>query len=349
MTSAGGVTPDAAAGGTRRFATAADLAGPVRAGFGAQRRITAIDRLRGASKKGVYRLWLDSGSAVICYVWAADENYWPGGPDGAVADLADPFSEASGAEEFEAGHTELASLGVPVPELIVLDRSRSAYPADIALVEDVPGPSLEQRLAGQEPGTRQTMMLLGESLRAMHSHAGPRAGKLAWARSAAAAGQPQPPCEQVVLARALSDLASSARLDGRVAAVRERLQELLCRLRAAIAPRQRLGLVHGELGPDHVLVRADGTPVLIDIEGLMFFDAEWEHVFLQLRFRDHYGYLADPGLDEARLLLYRLAMHLNLVAGPLRVEPDFPDRAAMLDIAEWNLQRVLRLERELAR
>jgi aminoglycoside phosphotransferase (APT) family kinase protein len=346
MTGTGGATPDAAPGGARRFATAAELAGPVRTGLGSQQRIAAVDRLRGGSKKGVYRLRLDDGSAVICYVWAAGENYWPGGPARA-ADPADPFSEASGADLFAASHAELVSLGVPVPELILLDRSQSAYPADIALIEDVPGPSLEPRLAGQEPGTRQTMAMLGESLRAMHSHSGPRAGKLTWARSEAAAGQPQQPCEQIVLARALRDLASSAGLDGRLAAVRERLQELLCGLRAAVAPRRRLGLVHGELGPDHVLVRADGTPVLIDIEGLMFFDTEWEHVFLQLRFRDHYGYLADSGLDEARLRLYRLAMHLNLVAGPLQVQPDFPDRAQMLDIAEWNLQRVLRLQREL--
>jgi hypothetical protein len=336
------------AGPPRRFATAAELAGPVRAGLGRRRRIAAIDRLRGASKKGVYRLWLDDGSAVICYVWAADENYWPGRAAGAAPDLADPFSEASGADLFAASHAELSSLGVRVPELILLDRSRSAYPADLALVEDVPGHSLEQQLAGQAPGTQRTMAMLGESLRAMHRHRGPRAGKVAWALGEAAASQPQQPCEQVVLARALRDLAESASLDGRIAVVRDRLQRLLAALRAAVAPRQRLGLVHGELGPDHVLVSKDGAPVIIDIEGLMFFDAEWEHVFLQLRFGDHYGYLASPGLDEARLSLYRLAMHLNLVAGPLRVEPDFPARAEMLEIAEWNLQRVLRLERGLA-
>ncbi|MGV9288266.1 hypothetical protein [Streptomyces sp. NPDC003719] len=40
---------------------------------------------------------------------------------------------------------------------------------------------------------------------------------------------------------------------------------------------------------------------MIDIEGLMFFDAEWEHVFLQLRFGDQYPALPRPGLDPARL------------------------------------------------
>ncbi|HEY2550244.1 MAG TPA: phosphotransferase [Streptosporangiaceae bacterium] len=338
----------AAADGQRRFATASDLAGPVRAGLGTARRIGVIDRLRGGSKKGVYRLRLDDGSAVICYVWAADENYWPGNPAQSAPDLADPFSDASGAGLFEASHAELVSLGVRVPELILLDRSRSAYPADIALVEDVPGDSLERRLAAGAPGAQRTMAMLGESLQAMHRHRGQRSGKVAWACRQQAADQPQEPCEELVLALALRHVAESAGLDGRVAAVRERLEQLLASLRSAVTPRQRLGLVHGELGPDHVLVGSDGAPVLIDIEGLMFFDVEWEHVFLQLRFGEHYGYLAATGLDDARLQLYRLAMHLSLVAGPLQVEPDFPDRAEMLEIAEWNLQRVLRLERELA-
>ncbi|OIJ86809.1 hypothetical protein BIV24_25660 [Streptomyces colonosanans] len=90
-------------------------------------------------------------------------------------------------------------------------------------------------------------------------------------------------------------------------------------LAEAVRSRARHGLVHGELGPDHVLVDADGRPALIDIEGLMYFDAEWEHVFLQLRFGPHYDALRTEGLDEGRLRLYRLAMHLSLVAGPLRL------------------------------
>ena len=31
-------------------------------------------------------------------------------------------------------------------------------------------------------------------------------------------------------------------------------------------------LIHGELGPDHVLIDERGHPVIIDIEGVMFFD-----------------------------------------------------------------------------
>jgi hypothetical protein len=122
--------------------------------------------------------------------------------------------------------------------------------------------------------------------------------------------------------------------------LRERLEELAGRVR----PRTEYGLVHGELGPDHVLVDAEGHPVLIDIEGLMFADVEWEHVFLHLRFGDRYAALAQPGLDPQRLDLYMLAMRLSLVAGPLRLlDGDFPDRAFMREIAEHNLKETLAL------
>ncbi|MEU3656636.1 hypothetical protein AB0E67_28265 [Streptomyces sp. NPDC032161] len=108
--------------------------------------------------------------------------------------------------------------------------------------------------------------------------------------------------------------------------------------------RAEYGLIHGELGPDHVLVDADGQPVLIDIGGLMYFDVEWEHVFLRLRFGEWYTALARPGLDPQRLDLSMLAMRLSLVAGPLRLlDGDFPDRALMRGIVEHNLEEALAL------
>ena len=69
---------------------------------------------------------------------------------------------------------------------------------------------------------------------------------------------------------------------------------------------------------------------------------EWEHVFLALRFGRYYRFLRGQSLDPGRLNLYRLAMHLSLVAGPLRLlDGDYPDREPMLRIAEYNTQQVL--------
>lgn len=107
---------------------------------------------------------------------------------------------------------------------------------------------------------------------------------------------------------------------------------------ARVESRRRYGLVHGELGPDHVLVGAGGEPVLIDVEGTMFFDVEWEHVFVRLRFGDLYRSLEVPGLDGARLGLYAWAQRLSLVAGPLRLlEGGFADRRVLEGIVEAQM------------
>jgi hypothetical protein len=79
------------------------------------------------------------------------------------------------------------------------------------------------------------------------------------------------------------------------------MEDIVWGLAAAVRPRSVYGLIHGELGPDHVLVGRLGRPVLIDIEGLMFFDVEREHAFLRIRFGDHYQMLNKGGLDEQRI------------------------------------------------
>ena len=119
----------------------------------------------------------------------------------------------------------------------------------------------------------------------------------------------------MVLARALADLAEAAARVPRIADARTRFADTLHERAARIEPRPGHSLIHGELGPDHVLTDGEGRPVLIDIEGLMYFDPEWEHVFLRLRF----------------------GLHLSLVAGPLRLlDGDFPDRGPMLQIVAYN-------------
>jgi hypothetical protein len=181
---------------------------------------------------------------------------------------------------------------------------------------------------------------LADSLALMHGQPGPRFGKVALLDLGGVTDGES--CEQLVRDRALRDLTEAAARDVRIGAVEDQLTDVVHRLTAAVAPRTEYGLIHGELGPDHVLVDQAGQPVLIDIEGLMYFDVEWEHVFLALRFGEHYRHLDRPGLDPARLRFYLLAMRLSLVAGPLRLlDGDFPDRDGMLDIVEGNLRQAL--------
>jgi aminoglycoside phosphotransferase (APT) family kinase protein len=311
--------------GERRHISGHQLLGVVRAAFG-KRWLESVRRLAGGTSKGVYRLTLDDGRTAIAYVWHADENFWPEPDTGMFG--------AQGLDAFAAAHTALCGVGVRVPEVVMLDRSGTFVEGEVAVVEDVRCGSL----ATVEPARAEPVLRrLGQTIRQLHGCGADRYGPPGAALPAGAR-----PVENIVLDRALADLATAAGQVDRIATVRDRLSEALLTRHAAVAPRTRYGLIHGELGPDHVLVDDHDDPVLIDIEGTMSFDVEWEHAYLELRFGDRYRYLAAEGLDGDRLRFYRLATYLSLVAGPLRLlAGDFPDRDAMNAIVSANIERTL--------
>ncbi|WP_369391651.1 phosphotransferase [Streptomyces sp. CG1] len=239
----------------RQPRTVADLVPLARAALGPHRRPVAVTRLRGGSKKGVYRLRLDDGGTAIAYVWSPDEDYWAL-PD---ADPRDPFSHASGLGLFTAAHDRLTATGVRTPRLLHV-----APEAAAAVVEDMTGGSLEDALRRDPEAAGPALRELAESLRALHGCRSAAHGKVAVIDNGGVAYGDA--CAGVVAGRALSDIAETAVRDPRIAAARERLEDAVRSLADAVRPRTEHSLVHGELGPDHVLLDADGRPVLIDIE-----------------------------------------------------------------------------------
>lgn len=260
----------------------------------------------------MYRLGFDDEFSAILYVWDAEENYWPALPEGLGEDPTDPFFDASGLDLFTASHAQLTGIGIRTPRVYLLDPDHLYFPSDIAVTEDVRSGTLEAVLQSNPLQAEHTLAQQHDALQVMQHHRGQDIGKIALVERGAA--RQERSCEP--------------------------LEEKLHNLASAITLRAEYSLIHGELGPDHVLVGERGEPVIIDIEGVMFFDREWEHVFLRLRFGEHYRWLLTDNLDESRLQFYSLAEDLSLIAGPLRLlDGDFPDRAFMMSIAESGIQR----------
>ncbi|MEV6495971.1 phosphotransferase family protein [Streptomyces prunicolor] len=331
---------------TRKTLTRTDLA-PFAHAIG--HTLNDVTRLRGGSKKGVYRLTFQDRSTAVAYVWSPDEDLWDAGP----GDPRDPFSHASGLTLFTAAANRLAAAGVRAPRLLHADPTHTHLPADVAIVEDLPGGTLEDLLNGapaavpKAKAKEDALERMAALLDTLHSCTGPSFGKVAVVDNGGSSYGGS--CAAAVVERALSDLGELPARDPRAAAAHPQLADGIRMLAAQVQPRtEPPTLIHGELGPDHVRVTPDGDLALIDIEGLMYFDVEWEHVFLRLRFGHHYDALRTEGteaLDANRLSLYRLAMHLSLVAGPLRLLDvgDFHDPEFMRGIAEHNLQQALSL------
>jgi Phosphotransferase enzyme family len=300
-----------------------------------------IVRLRGGTRKGVYRVLADGPgeTSVIVYRWAESENLWPGELD---PSSTDPLAPVSGLAPFLIAQRTLSSLGVRVPRVLFADAFGRRSQTDFAVVEDVSGGTLEALLEHHPAQAAAAMEELAAMLDTMHRHQGRQPGRLdVLEQYGKSNGEP---CEQRIFEGALRDVARVALRDARIERAADALRNRLRELAAQVNPRKEYGLIHGELGPDHVLIDADGHPVLIDIEGVKYFDIEWEHVFLKIRFGEHYATLSRSGLDRRRLDLYTLAMRLSLVAGPLRLlEGDLPDREGMRWIAEHNLKETLAL------
>ncbi|HWG23577.1 phosphotransferase family protein [Actinospica sp.] len=321
-----------------RTVTRDQLAGAARAALGGGRRLKELDRLAGGTRKGVYRLTMDDATTAIAYLWEASENYWPETQWG--EDDADPFTPGYGLDLFEAARTRLDALGLRVPELYLVDRDRTHYPADIAILEDFPGEDLMDFLARDPRAAEPTMARLADGLEAMRSYRAPAYGSVALVDGGGRSRGTS--CEAVALEFGLRCLVDAAARDPRAESARDQLEERLHMLAASVRPRAEYSVVHGELGLDHVMVDRKGRPVIIDIEDLMYFDVEWEHVFFRIRLHGDYPRVAVDGLDEDRLALYMLIQRLSLTAGPLRLlESDFPRKDFMRDIAEHNLSEAL--------
>ena len=90
----------------RQFVRQDDLGDVISALFGSSRKLVAILRLAGGTKKGVYRLTLDDGRTSILYIWSESENYWPA----SESTPRDPFADASGLDVFVASQALLEAL-----------------------------------------------------------------------------------------------------------------------------------------------------------------------------------------------------------------------------------------------
>jgi len=292
-------------------------------------------RLTGGSKKGVYRVTLDDFSTAVVYRWHRDENYWP---DAGSADTELALGDASGLHLFLASHAELHRAGVRVPRVLCASDGSEAHDG-WAVIEDVSGGTLETTLAQTSPVGNRATRQLARQVEGMHAVVGERPGKVRHVRDG---GGSSVASHLEVFERAQRDLAEASHRIDAIDSEQSKISDTLADRVSEIRPRARFSLIHGELGPDHVLLAADGEPVVIDIEGAMFFDVEWEHAFVELRFGGNYRHFASDDLDSERLRLYRLCMYLSLVAGPLRLlDGDFPHREAMQRIIDANVGRVL--------
>lgn len=125
----------------------------------------------------------------------------------------------------------------------------------------------------------------------------------------------------------------------------EVLEEKVEQLAKKIKPRKEYTFIHGELGPNHVMVNKNNEAFLIDIEGAKYGDVEEEASFLKLRFGTSYEKIVNQAMDEERMRFYHLGHCLGNLSGAMALKNkgyyDMEDLNGMIKYFKMQLKKAI--------
>ncbi|WP_416150105.1 phosphotransferase [Salipaludibacillus sp. HK11] len=302
--------------------------------FGTEYIIKRVSKVHGGAQKTVYKIDCTNKFSCILYLWDIIDNYFK------EEKVREHENERSfGSDLFQINNEYFFNQGITSPILYDLNDKREAYPFDFALVEFVEGEKLESYLDNSLPDSVQEELLIqvGSLIQKMHSVKGNTYGNLLSKDSG------KNPCHQIQLMNAKEHLIYTSLYLEQFENNFTKLNEVLQKLELLIVPRNEYGFIHWELGPDHILVNDEMEPFLINIEGAKFYDLEYEHSFLKIRFGEQYQYLKDKSLDPNRMLFYRFYHHISLTAGGLKLlNRGFPNQSFAKLLIDYHSKSVLR-------
>lgn len=305
----------------------ADLRECIKKTFGESYVIANVVKLHGGAQKVVYRIDCDNGFSCLLYVWDISLNYFQ-----EEIENEDIHRQSYGSQLFENNNKYLTEQGIRTPALYTINKERLRYPFDYALVEYIRGDPAETYFHHVDSHVRQSLFeRIGDMLRRMHTNERRFYGKV-YSRDIN-----ESPCHLPQLVNAEKQLAYASQYIDGLRNNQGKLLDALDKLESAIKPRTTYRYIHGELGPDHILVNEKLEPYLIDIEGAQFFDIEHEHSFLEFRFGQFYSYMKNDCLDHSRILFYKLHHHLSLASGGLKLlHRGFPNQTFAKGLAEYH-------------
>jgi len=311
-----------------------DLQTYVRNVFGTGYLVMDIVRMYGGAQKVIYKLDCTNGFSCVLYVWDLTMNFFQEEIENHDAD-----HRSFGSDLFAMNNRFFTEQGIRTPALYDLNQERTKYPFEYALVEYIEGHKAEAYLHASDKQVRDKLLhQIGDTLVGMHGNVRQRYGKVDGRKEATREN-----CHLLQRNDAENQLLYASQYIDPFKTHYSQLLDTLHMLASCIVPRSRYGFIHGELGPDHILVNEQLEPYLIDIEGAEFYDIELEHSFLELRFGDDYRYLKNDTLDPNRMIFYRYYHHIALTVGGLKLlHRGFPDQQFARDLAAYHSRCALR-------
>lgn len=311
--------------------TSSDLEQAMGSIFGKNYLVNNIIRIYGGAQKVTYKVDCTNCFSFILYVWDPAMDYFQ------EEKSENDIMQSGGADLFEMNYNCLRSHDIRTPKMLYIDRSKNKYPFDFAFVEYIKGGDISGYYDKSREIRDKVFSDLGKTIKKMHAVKSGRFGSL----------KSNPPfsqtCENIIWQRTLNELEYSSKNVEEINKNKDGLIKILNRLYYDIKPRNYYSLVHGELGPNHVMVDDNLKPYLIDIECLMYFDVEYEHSFMEFRFDNYNDYLKEEDLDPIRLRFYKLHHHIACVTGACKLlSRGYPDKDELEGMIEYNLREALK-------
>ncbi|WP_246354181.1 phosphotransferase family protein [Paenibacillus phytohabitans] len=300
--------------------------------FGTSYAVAMVTKMHGGAQKVVYKIDCTNGFSCVLYVWDITMNYFQ-------QEIAGQNTNAQsyGSEQFEINNRYLLEHSIRTPALYDMNKDRNPYDFDYALVEYVAGQAAEAYFSHSDSRVKDTIFQrLGDMITGMHAGESEIYGKPD--QTEHDTGQ----CHLIQLQNAIIQLTYASEYIDVIRRNQGKLLDMLYKLESRVEPRRRYGYIHGELGPNHVLVTDQLEPCLIDIEGAGFYDIEHEHSFMEFRFGDFYRFLKNDNLDVNRKLFYQYHHHLSLISAGLKLaQRGYPDQQTAKGISDYHTRRAL--------
>mgnify|MGYP001590682092 CR=1 FL=1 len=292
--------------------------------------ILQVIRIYGGAQKVTYKIECDLNFCCILYIWDKSMNYFY------KERKENIIFESNGSDLFELNNRFLVQNGIRTPRMYYIDRSEKNYLFDFALVEFIEGGDIEKYFDADEDTQYKIFTDLNKNIKKMHSIKSKFYGNFKAQKSY------QGRSVKLLLNKSLEDIRYSSKFHEGIFKNKLILIQKIQGLYNNIKPRNDYVFIHGEVGPNHVFVDEYLNTYLIDIESAMFFDIEYEHSFLELRFGEYYKYLTADNLDLDRLRFYKLHLYISCFSGALHLkQKGYPDMDDVNGMIEHNTKQAL--------
>lgn len=300
--------------------------------FGKEYELASMERILGGAQKYTYLAKCINGFEFVIYQWDKGTTFFENNGENAV------FCSSS-ANLFQSNNELMRRHGVLTPELFYMDKSRRECDCEYAFVEYINGHDMDYIMEKEPERLQEILESLSDSIDRLHGIKSQVAGQVGRMQSS----------DFNIISFELEGIRQNSsylqEYDKEYADVYIQVEEKAKACAIKLEKRNEYTFIHGELGPNHVIVDKDNNAYLIDIEGAKYYDVEEELSFLDMRFNKRLR-KTENTFDEQRLYFYYIGHCLGNLRGAVELKQkgyyDMDDVNGMIEFFHGQVVEIIR-------